>query len=320
MKACVMKEGLISIIIPVYNVEEYVEKCLMSLLNQTYSNIEIICVDDGSVDGSRRVLETCAEHDSRIKILHQENRGVSSARNLGLDHMQGEFFAFVDPDDYVELDMYEKLITAINKAQADIASCSYCIEKKDKTNYLQNRLHVTEKTVNAKKFFKYIYKRDSYKAVGGYVWTRLFRRTSFEKHDIRFDEDIQYGEGTLFLARCMVKAKKVIYINSTLYHYIQREESAVHNNSRVVNNMWTLNAYERILTILKQHHVKWNIRIWVKRFYVYHASKLLDYSRGLETHEKEDRIKAEIRRYLPEYIITNIRYPSRIIRILNMLK
>ncbi|MBQ8615735.1 MAG: glycosyltransferase, partial [Clostridia bacterium] len=115
----------ISIILPVYNVENYLDKCLTSLVNQTYQNLEIILVNDGSPDNSGEVCENWAKKDSRIKVLHKANGGVSSARNFGLDNATGDFIGFIDPDDFVELDMYEKLLNALNSQNATMAMCRY---------------------------------------------------------------------------------------------------------------------------------------------------------------------------------------------------
>lgn len=114
---------LISIIVPVYNVEPYVSKCLESILRQTYQNIEIIIIDDGSTDGGSDICDAYAHKDKRIKVIHQSNEGVSGARNVGLRIAKGEFIGFVDSDDWIEADMYEYLLQNIQQQDADIAIC-----------------------------------------------------------------------------------------------------------------------------------------------------------------------------------------------------
>lgn len=114
----------ISVIVPVYNVGEYLRQCVDSILSQTYSNLEIIAVNDGSTDGSGAILDEYREKDIRLIAIHQENQGVSAARNKGLDVATGDYIAFVDADDYIHPEMYEKLVKALEDNQADISFCT----------------------------------------------------------------------------------------------------------------------------------------------------------------------------------------------------
>lgn len=123
-----MKE-LISIIVPVYNVEQYLDDCLISIINQTYKNLEIILIDDGSTDKSGKICDEYAKKDSRIIVIHKENGGVSSARNAGLRIAKGAYIGFVDPDDWIAEDMYEVLYSNAKKYDADVSVCKYKIVK-----------------------------------------------------------------------------------------------------------------------------------------------------------------------------------------------
>lgn len=116
---------VVSIIIPVYNVKEYIDECIISIVNQTYSNLEIILIDDGSSDGSAEICDRWASKDSRIHVAHQGNRGVSAARNTGLFMSKGEFISFVDADDWLETDEIEKLVSHLISHEADMAVCGY---------------------------------------------------------------------------------------------------------------------------------------------------------------------------------------------------
>ena len=118
-------ESLISVIVPVYNVENYLDKCIESIVNQTYKNLEIILVDDGSLDSSSKICDEWAVKDNRIKVIHKTNGGVSSARNEGLKNANGDFIAFVDSDDWLELNMYEKLISKQKETNTDIVFSGY---------------------------------------------------------------------------------------------------------------------------------------------------------------------------------------------------
>ena len=120
-----MEKELISVIIPCYNVEKYIDRCMESVLNQTYRNLEIILVDDGSTDGTGEIIKKYAEHDHRIKILHQKNKGAGAARNAGMEIASGSYIGFVDSDDWIAEDMYEYLIGIIKEEDADIAACDF---------------------------------------------------------------------------------------------------------------------------------------------------------------------------------------------------
>lgn len=116
---------MISVIIPVYNVEPYLRKCLDSVVNQTYKELEIFIIDDGSTDGSGAICDEYVKADKRIRVFHTENRGLSCARNLGLDEVKGEWIGFVDSDDWIEPDMYEVLLTRAKETGADVVECSF---------------------------------------------------------------------------------------------------------------------------------------------------------------------------------------------------
>ncbi len=313
---------MISIIVPVYNVKEYIAKCLDSLLEQTYEELEILCIDDGSTDGSGEILDIYAQKDDRIKVYHQSNQGVSSARNMGLKISRGEYFGFVDPDDYVDKSMYQELFTAMEKWDADIVGCSHYVVKKTKSVPMTNFRKVPEYGIPTKKFLKYIYKRDIYKGVGSYIWTRLFKKECFVRNDewnVEFDSQIIYGEGNLFLAQCVLKANTMAYVDKPLYYYVERDTSAMHNHEKRVKNMGSLEAYSKIIHLMKKHGVSISTIIWIKRLYVYLASQLLEWANQIQWHENDKALKAEIKRYLFEYILTNLRYPKRIGRIIKLL-
>ena len=120
-----MKNPLITVIVPVCNVAKYLRRCLDSVISQTYQNLEIICVDDGSTDHSSEICEQYALKDERVKVFHQENQGVSAARNKGLDMVAGEYITFVDSDDYIQSDMLERLYSELSKSEASYVICGY---------------------------------------------------------------------------------------------------------------------------------------------------------------------------------------------------
>ncbi len=218
-----MDATLISIIIPVYNMEAYLARCLDSVLANTYQNLEILCVDDGSKDRSPEILREYAAKDSRIILIAKENGGVSSARNAGLDRMTGSYAAFVDPDDFVHPQYFELLWQAAEAANADISLCGFqAVEEKDlplhfeKLSFDPTRLLV----MDCLQFFK----NHSYRS---YCWGRLIRAELLR--DVRFREGITYSEDSLFVAEIAEQnaAMRIAVLPFALYEYFQRENSLV---------------------------------------------------------------------------------------------
>ena len=219
----------ISIIIPVYNTEKYLEKCFSSLLAQSFQDFEIICVDDGSSDGSLRILNEYASRDSRIKVLSQKNAGQSVARNRALSLAGGEFISFVDSDDYISADFLESLYESVSGNDADIAVTSY--------NMVENGSTMVRYDLDCSSESRFEKKLP--RVLNGMCCNKLFRRSFLEKYNIRFPEGIFY-EDNLFLIKALFYSNKVIFINSGCYYYIkhsgsttdtQRDESVLKNNS-----------------------------------------------------------------------------------------
>lgn len=314
----------ISIVVPVYNVAAYLEKCLISIKNQTYSNLEVLCVDDGSTDDSGKILDSFAKEDARFRVLHQENQGTGAARNVALEHLTGDYIGFVDPDDWIEPEMFELLHDAITKAGTDVVSCGYYMDREDGSVVrMQNKKKVSENVLQTEDFLKYIYCRDDYKGVGGYLWTRLFRTEVIEGADveepIRFDETLIPGQDVYFIAKSCVRAKRMIYLPMPLYHYVQRPTSVMHQPEKRLEKMSSCRAYQLSIDLFEKEGISKKIVDLLKRFYVYHASLLLESAYQVGDIEKIQILKEMIRKYLLSYIKTNLSHPSRIAGVLKML-
>lgn len=213
-----MTEKLLSIIVPVYNVAPYIEKCIQSILGQTYRNLELIIVDDGSKDETGRLCDEFAKKDTRIKVIHKENEGVSAARNTALHHVRGEYIAFVDGDDYVDSWMYEKMTAAMEQGKHDIVICGYVLE--DEKGQTISRYDGTEKTFSNSELLYEVLLGD----VGGYLCNKLFKRSIMEAC---FDESIDICEDKLFLSTIMRNASlSAAYVLGSCYHYVKRKDSA----------------------------------------------------------------------------------------------
>jgi len=208
----------ISIIVPCYNVENYVEKCLTSLINQTFKDIEIILINDGSTDNTSAILKDFAQKDSRIKIVNQENSGLSKTRNVGIDLAQGRFVAFVDSDDWVDETFFEKLYNSIVKADADIA-CATIIRYREKSQ--KYRVHYTEERV-------YTALADKIKACSipkcCYVWNKLYKTELVKTH--KFTEKV-YFEDVLWTPEVLKCSGKLVTVPDTNYYYRVNSKSIV---------------------------------------------------------------------------------------------
>lgn len=203
----------VSVVLPCYNVAPYIGACLDSLLNQTLADIEVICVDDKSTDDTVTIIKKYARKDNRITLIElPQNQGVSNARNIGIDTASGEYIGFVDPDDYVDLDFYEKLYDIATKNNADIAKAALTTVNVDGI-YTQNKLNwaVKQNKLN----FQYEFT------------SAIFRKEFLDKNNLRFLPGISIGEDVNFQIKAAYLANKIPVIDSTTYMYIRREDSAL---------------------------------------------------------------------------------------------
>lgn len=314
-----MREPKISVIIPIYNVEAYLEKCLSSVTGQTYTGLEIICVDDGSSDGSGDILDRFAARDNRIVAIHQPNRGVSAARNIALDRCTGDFIGFVDGDDWLEPDMYETLLDNITAGDIDISACGYFEDREDISTPVANLLPAPEEPMGVRDFLKYVYIRDKYRGVAGYLVTRLFRSTILYKEKIRFDPELHVGEDPIFLAQCHLSGRRHVYTHRPFYHYVQRKGSAMHDARRRLDGLGSCVAYQKVIDLYEENGIEPFVVDYVKRFYVYHAGVLLKMALEYTDTDKIKTLKENIQKYFEIYRRTNTEYPERVEEVQRLL-
>lgn len=234
---------MISIIVPVYNTpKDYIQKCISSLLTQTYSSYEILLVDDGSNEDVADYCDELSHRDLRIRVYHQKNRGVSSARNLGLEVAEGEYIAFVDVDDWVEPDYIEKLLSAI-EMNAEMAICNICYDYGEDSNSDLTGSNLKKVEYNKSEVYKeLLYSKE----IGGFLCNKLFKKKFITK---RLDESLHYSEDYVFVAEYCRQITKAIYLDSKLYHYRQDGNSATKElsyNSRIYTLMESYKNIERI--------------------------------------------------------------------------
>lgn len=212
-----MNEKIVSIIVPIYNVEKYIKKCVESLLLQDYPAIEIILVNDGSPDNCAEIINKLEENNTEIKVIHKENGGVSSARNCGIEIAKGEYIMFVDGDDWVDSNYVSYFVDLIEKSKCDIGMNKY--------NYAITGTSSTENRyiVSAEKAIEWIYLGDLFVA----VWNKIYKSDLLKKNQIKFDNEIWYGEGMLFNIECLQFVEKVAIGEKSVYHQTFNPDSAM---------------------------------------------------------------------------------------------
>ncbi|MBF0713644.1 glycosyltransferase [Gemella sp. GH3] len=214
---------LVSIIVPVYNVEKYLEKCVNSIINQSYENIEIILVNDGSTDSSGTLCNDLARKDNRIKVYHKENGGLSDARNYGVARASGDYIGFVDSDDYIHEDMYKHLYEIITESDADVAECSFLIVYNDKPrSYYSSEDYCLTLTKE-----EYLKEYLSMERIYGAVCWKLIKSEVARK--IEFPKD-KFYEDAFYTYELIEVANKYAITNKELYYYIMRDGSITNMN------------------------------------------------------------------------------------------
>ena len=212
---------LVSIIVPVYNIEPWIGRCLESLGNQTYKNIEVIVIDDGSRDRTGKLCDAFAQADGRFQVVHQENQGAAEARNRGLERAEGRYICFVDGDDHVSSVYVEQLYCALQKGQAQLSVCGYCEE--DENGVPKRRLSAEERRLGAKETLSAIFFHDE---IGRSLWNKMFDKEIIQKNQLRFRRYL-VGEDMLFLIRYLQAIENVYISGSAAYYYLWRSGSAM---------------------------------------------------------------------------------------------
>ena len=255
-----MKNDLISIIIPVYKVEKYLEKCIESVLKQTYTNLQIILVDDGSPDNCGKICDEYAKKDSRIEVIHKINGGLSDARNVGINRANGRYIGFVDSDDYIKEDMYEKLINLIKEYDADISICNLydvidgneCIRNKDNGIHEYSRIDILKEILLDKN-------------IQSYAWNKLYKKELFD--EIKYPIGKKYEDiGTTFYL--FEKCNKIVVTSEPEYYYLKRADSLVNNVTES-----TILDYTEII-IQRYLYIKQNIKE-LRKYNNYYLAKTL---------------------------------------------
>ncbi|QLE02798.1 glycosyltransferase family 2 protein [Galbibacter sp. BG1] len=304
--------SFVSIIMPVYNVEDYIEKAIESVINQTYKNFELLIIDDGSPDESIAKAITFQQKDPRIEIFHKKNGGLSDARNYGLEKSKGEFIYFLDSDDWIEPDLLEKCIKSVANPQNDVVVFGYHLDTVDNDDKLihnekmySNSITITQENAKDVKI------DDTLLNLIGYAWNKLYRASLLKDHDLFFEKGTSLIEDILFNTQVYKKAVQIQFIPNALYHYINRQRETLiktfhkdayqlilkkHYSLKSLLDHWGFEGRKRN-RILAQ-----SIVLGIK----YAISNLLSYNNNLSAKEKRDYINyiyqhKETKKYIDFY-------------------
>ena len=278
----------VSIIIPVYNTKNYLEKCLNSVINQTLEDIEIICINGGSTDGSSIILNKFSKKDHRIKLIDlPQNQGVSAARNKGIDTATGEYIGFIDSDDFVDLDFFEKLYFKAKEKNADAAKGNiYDYNEQKNTFKLTPFYNMNDKIRKNHAYFYY-----------GFT-SAIYRRDFINKFNIRFPENINYFEDPYFSIKAAINYKTVEFDDSAKYYYVRRNNSLSANPLEKNNRNAFKQIFINILNIINSDEVSGEIRSIVSDF-------LLSISNNIYNSEFDKEIKNYILDFYKQYDYLN---------------
>ena len=238
-----MRDELISVVVPIYNAEKYIKRCVDSILSQTYANLQVILMDDGSTDGTPDILDSYSERDKRVTVIHKENVGHAHSRNMGLKAATGEFITFMDCDDYMFPDFIEKMYGAICEDDSDMACCSF--------NYVDeagNKLGWSEPQLDRKCVDPHEAQRDFLTTynIEGFSWNKLVRRQILIDNDLSYEESQKAFVDMFLWYRALGLAKRISYVPDKLYNYYQMSGSVVHtiDDTKMRNFYTTIHRIE----------------------------------------------------------------------------
>lgn len=287
---------MISIIIPVFNVEEYIRECLESLINQTFDNFQVIIVDDGSTDSSIDIVNELKNRFKDIIVLYQQNKGVSDARNLALNYVTGKYVLYVDPDDFLDKNMLKELYIKAEKDTADIVICEYYFYygENNKKNYIQSYDVDFNKIFNGKEIVDMML---NYK-LQGQLWHKLFRTELLKKNNFNFESG-RYIQDVYPVFRIISKSNKIVFLKKALYYYRQRETSTVYKkNMKITDDFYfAMNSIIRYSNeikdkISKNSLIYFRCRVLINFIMYYtNASESNNYSKFINSKYKKLDVK-----------------------------
>lgn len=260
-----MYDPLISVIVPIYNVEPYLDKCVLSIRNQTYKNLQIILVDDGSTDFSGKICDKYALEDVRITVIHQENQGLVAARKKGLELADGEYVGFVDGDDYIEPQMYETLLLELHHSRADMIHTfdlqNNCRVQKGQNKIISlegHRIETLQNFINGKL------------GINPSIWSKLFKKDYIRDAYAFVKNEVCFGEDLVCICAVLLMAKKICILDKAFYHYRIREGSISHSVG-IENMRKEIRLYVNICDILTYFNISDKMEAVMDSFLTQHV-------------------------------------------------
>lgn len=289
------REPLVSIVVPIYNLEKFLDKNIKSLINQRYKNIEIILVDDGSPDNSAKICDEYAKKDKRIKVIHKVNEGVSKARNTGIDNSIGDYICFVDGDDFLANDFIEYMLDLINKTNSDFALSKNCF----KYNISKEMNQIDEDDIEIYSPADATALLISQRVEVG-CWNKIYSKKLLDKYNIRFNDKQFYGEGLLFITTVAQHSKCVGVGNRKVYYYRKdniNSATTKYNSDKFSNGLNSLKIIERNL-IIKDKSIEEQLNIHYCMFLKNAIYDTYLHNEHLNNQEKLNYWKNELRKYM----------------------
>ncbi len=285
---------LISIIVPVYNIEKYIFECLDSITKQTYENIEIILVDDGSTDNSSKICDEFSKKDERMKVIHKINEGVSKARNIGINEAHGKYITFIDSDDYVDKNYVKFLYDEIISCDADVSICG-TIDIDDNNVFIKKSIPF-DNILNSEEALKQLLNEKFYTSV---IWSKMYKNNIAK--NVKFREDLKISEDLVYLYN-VIKNSKIIKVNTNLNTYYYRLHKS-NTTSCEFNDDWE-KEIQICKNIIEDCQINFNdlLPYAIKRYIRINYScmmKILRYNQDIEIYNK---LKNNIKKYFKYYM------------------
>ena len=282
----------ISVIVPVFNREKYIKKCIESIINQTYKNIEIIFINDGSTDESLSIIQKYQISDDRINIINQSNSGVSAARNNGIKNSTGDYIMFVDSDDYVDSGMINKCVESLKNADILISGFTYVFKDENR-----DRKYESSFICDSKEFVQRYFMESFEKILLFGPISKLYKKSIIYKYKIKFNEDYSICEDGMFVFDYLLKCKKISGITESFYSYVQHDEESLVSkyHSNAFEAIWEL--YNKIVKFINENNGKMKIIDIVNYSFVHRFLWCIDtiYRKSnLTTEEKYSILKIYI--------------------------
>lgn len=294
------EKTLVSVIVPVYNTEKYLARCIDSICTQTYSNLEILLIDDGSRDNSGVICDEYVKKDKRVRVIHRENSGVSITRNIGIKEARGDYIAFVDSDDFIDKDMFDTLVKRAIKCCSDIVMCKYYIKKSKEISVASmdyEEVYNGEEDVKNK--LLYAYYTDYHNGLYS-LCNKLIKKSIYYTYNIEFDSFLKRGEDAWFIFQCLKHCKRVDFIPEAYYYYCQNDNSIMHTLYEDQYEKW---VYVRELLLQENKKLKFDIDYSL--FYKEFLYKVSIYCRDL-IKEKQTNKALKIMR--DKFYLTALKY------------